>query len=172
MTMDLGISSALGLVLAVSLLALLAVKARARLALSRAKHRSLGGHSRLSRRIAALVPNYSFDDTRFFRADDASTEIAGRRRAEFERLSHLFRTRYQRTLEQTKEAARHISDLQFTESYRVPFQFSRLAKASFPMGSFLASSEGVMVTDLDGNASYDLTGSYGVILLGYDFYKA
>ena len=172
MTMDLGISTGLGLVLAISLFVLLTLKARARLTLSRAKHRSLGGHSRLSRRIAALVPNYTFDDAHFFRADDASAEIAGRRRAEFDRLSRLFRTRYQRTLQQTAEAARHISDLQFTESYRVPFQFSRLAKASFPMGSFLASSEGVKVTDLDGNASYDLTGSYGVNLLGYDFYKA
>ena len=29
----------------------------------------------------------------------------------------------------------------------------------------------MQVTDLDGNARYDLTGSYGVNLLGYDFYK-
>ena len=27
------------------------------------------------------------------------------------------------------------------------------------------------VTDLDGNAFYDLTGSYGVNVFGYDFYK-
>ena len=27
------------------------------------------------------------------------------------------------------------------------------------------------LTDLDGNSFYDLTGSYGVNLLGYDFYK-
>jgi glutamate-1-semialdehyde 2,1-aminomutase len=33
------------------------------------------------------------------------------------------------------------------------------------------SSDGVTVTDLDGNRSYDLAGSYGVNLLGYDFYK-
>jgi glutamate-1-semialdehyde 2,1-aminomutase len=38
-------------------------------------------------------------------------------------------------------------------------------------GSFLESSEGATVTDLDGNRLYDLTGSYGVNLLGYDFYK-
>ncbi len=172
MAIDLGISTVLGVVLAISLLALLVVKARARLTLSRAKHRSLGGHSRLSRRIAALVPNYNFDDASFFSADDASAEVAGRRRGEFERLSRLFRTAHRRTLEQTAEAARHVSDLQFTESYRVPFQFSRLARTSFPMGSFLASSKGVEITDLDGNTSYDLAGSYGVNLLGYDFYKA
>ena len=28
-----------------------------------------------------------------------------------------------------------------------------------------------MVTDLDGNSFYDLTGSYGVNVFGYDFYK-
>ena len=27
------------------------------------------------------------------------------------------------------------------------------------------------VTDLDGNQFYDLTGSYGVNVFGYDFYK-
>jgi len=171
MDFDFDIVTAVGLGLAALLLAFSAAKLRARLVLSRAKHRSLGGHSRLSRRVATLVPSYSFD-AHFFRADDASAEIAGRRRREFERLSQLFKTRHRRTVEQTAEAARHISDLQFTESYRVPFQFSRLAKASFPMGSFLAASEGVKVTDLDGNESYDLTGSYGVNLLGYDFYKA
>ena len=40
-----------------------------------------------------------------------------------------------------------------------------------PLGSFLQSSAGVTVTDLDGNTSYDLTGSYGVNLFGTDFYK-
>jgi glutamate-1-semialdehyde 2,1-aminomutase len=39
------------------------------------------------------------------------------------------------------------------------------------MGSFLSASHDVFVHDLDGNAFYDLTGSYGVNLLGYDFYK-
>ena len=40
-----------------------------------------------------------------------------------------------------------------------------------PAGSFVESSSGVQVTDLDGTARYDLTGSYGVNLLGNDFYK-
>ena len=35
----------------------------------------------------------------------------------------------------------------------------------------MASSSGVTLTDLDGNTFYDLTGSYGVNVLGYDFYK-
>jgi glutamate-1-semialdehyde 2,1-aminomutase len=164
--------SVAALMLAGLLAVLLAMKLRARLALSRAKHRSLAGHSRLSRRIATLVPRYAFDDADFFRADDASAEIADRRRAAFEGLSRRAAATSARTLDQTAEAAPHISDLQFTESYRVPFPFSPIVKMHLPAGSFLASSNGVQVTDLDGNACYDLTGSYGVNLLGYDFYKA
>ncbi|NGO91384.1 MAG: aminotransferase class III-fold pyridoxal phosphate-dependent enzyme, partial [Halomonas sp.] len=36
---------------------------------------------------------------------------------------------------------------------------------------FIESSDGVTVTDVDGNTSYDLTGSYGVNVFGNDFYK-
>ena len=171
MPLNLDAWSVAALVLAGLLMVMLGVKLRARLALSRAKHRSLAGHARLSRRIAALVPRYAFDDAHFFSADDATAEIADRRRAAFERLSRRSATTSMRTLDQTAEAAPHISDLQFTESYRVPFPFSPTVKTHLPAGSFLAASTGVQVTDLDGNAFYDLTGSYGVNLLGYDFYK-
>jgi len=160
-----------GLAIACPLAVVLGMKLRARLALSRAKHRSLAGHSRLSRRIAALVPRYAYDDAKFFRADDADTETAERRRAGFEELSSKLRLTAVRTIGRTAEAAPHISDLQFTESYRVPFQFGPRVKAALPASSFVESSNGVQVTDLDGNAAYDLSGSYGVNLLGYDFYK-
>ena len=71
----------------------------------------------------------------------------------------------------TAEAAARISDLQFTESYRVPFQYSRLVRENLGTGAFMQSSAGVTVTDVDGNVFYDLTGSYGVNIFGNDFYK-
>src|SRR6202035_5919639 len=46
---------------AVAVTAAVAPKVRARLALSRAKHRSLTGHSEMSRLVARLVPFYEFD---------------------------------------------------------------------------------------------------------------
>jgi glutamate-1-semialdehyde 2,1-aminomutase len=148
-----------------------AVKARSRLELSRAKHASLTGHSRMARLVASLVPFYQYDEVRFFTADDAPDAVVGRRRADFMRLSDLYRTRYARTLGLTADVAGLISDLQFTERYRVPFQFSRHVRRHLPVGAFMEASAGVTTTDLDGNAFYDLTGSYGVNLLGYDFYK-
>jgi glutamate-1-semialdehyde 2,1-aminomutase len=152
-------------------LAASAVKLKSRLELSKAKHPSLAGHSRLARRVASLVPFYQYDEARFFSVDGAPEEIAARRRADFHRLATLYRRRYARSLQQTAEAGEIISDLQFTGRYRVPFQFSRFARSHLPVGAFLDSSSGVTVTDLDGNAFYDLTGSYGVNLFGYDFYK-
>jgi len=53
----------------------------------------------------------------------------------------------------------------------VPFQYSRLVKDHLGAGSFMQASSGVTLTDLDGNTFYDLAGSYGVNIFGYDFYK-
>src|SRR5262245_14811542 len=146
-------------------------KARTRLQLSKAKHRSLGGHSRLARRIAALVPSYAYQEERIFRVDDAPDEIALRRQAAFERLAELYKTRFARTVALTDEVAGSASDLQFTSAYRVPFQFSPFTRRHLKGGAFFKASSGVMLTDLDGNRFYDVAGSYGVNVLGYDFYK-
>src|SRR5262245_32526635 len=147
------------------------VKLKTRLALSKAKHRSLSGHSRMARRVAALVPFYEYDERRFFRVDDPPEEIAARREAAFAGLSALYRERYAKSAAMTDEIRDCISDLQFTDAYRVPFQFSRYVRKRLKAGTFMQSSSGVTVTDLDGNRFYDLTGSYGVNVFGNDFYK-
>jgi glutamate-1-semialdehyde 2,1-aminomutase len=144
---------------------------RRRLELSHAKHRSLAGHSRMARRLAALVPFYEYDEARFFCADGAPAEVAQCRRQGFERLSALYKTRFAETVRRTAEAAEIISDLQFTGAYRVPFQFSRHTRKHLPSGAMMQSTEGVTLTDLDGNRFYDLTGAYGVNVFGYGFYK-
>ena len=145
--------------------------ARRRLALSRAKHPSLTGHARMARRVASLMPFYEYDEGRFFSCDDAPSDVAALRRTAFERLSALYAERFRKTNALTAEVADRISDVQFTKVYRVPFQFSRLVRRRLEVGSFVASSEGVTLTDLDGNRFYDLTGSYGVNVLGNDCYK-
>jgi glutamate-1-semialdehyde 2,1-aminomutase len=145
---------------------------KTRLELSRAKHPSLAGHSRMARRVARLIPYYGYDEERFFRSDGAPDEIEARRRAGFARLAELYRRRFAKTAALTADAREAISDLQFTNAYRVPFQYSRYVRRHLGVGAFLQSSSGVTVTDLDGNCYYDLTGSYGVNVFGYDFYKS
>jgi glutamate-1-semialdehyde 2,1-aminomutase len=147
------------------------VKLKTRLVLSKAKHGSLSGHSRIARRIASLVPFYEYDQTQFFQCDSPPQEVATRRRAAFTRLAELYRTRFAETCRRTAEVADSISDLQFTNAYRVPFQFRHFVREHLNAGAFVQSSCGVTLTDLDGNRFYDLTGSYGVNVFGNDFYK-
>ena len=69
-------------------------KMHARLALSRAKHRSLTGHSKVSRAVARLIPFYEFDIDDFFRSDGAPAAIASQRQDGFFRLARLYQERY------------------------------------------------------------------------------
>jgi len=149
----------------------LLIKVYRRLQLSRAKHGSLAGHSRWAKRFAALVPYYEYSEEQFFAADDAPPDIVKQRRDSFARLTELYGQRFSKTAALTREVTDSVSDLQFTSRYRVPYQFSRYVRERLRGGSFLQSSQGVMVKDLDGNEFYDLTGSYGVNVFGYDFYK-
>jgi glutamate-1-semialdehyde 2,1-aminomutase len=143
----------------------------ARLQLSLAKHPSLAGHARLSRRLARLLPAFELEGEAFFAADGAPAEVVERRQRGFAALSALYRARFARTAQATADAAPGIPDLEFTGSYRVPWPFSRGVRAALSAGSFVTESAGVELTDLDGNRLYDLAGAYGVNLLGYDFYK-
>jgi glutamate-1-semialdehyde 2,1-aminomutase len=164
-------TATISLAVGAAILAALYGPVKQRLQLSRAKHRSLAGHSRMSRFVATLVPFYEYGDAEFFCADDAPAAIAEQRHAAFMRLAALYRERFARTAALTSEARSEIADLQFTSRYTVPFQFCRRVQRHFNAGVFLESSSGPTTTDLDGNRFYDLTGSYGVNLFGYDFYK-
>lgn len=148
-----------------------AAKAKTRLELSRAKHPSLTGHVRISKRVAALIPHYEFGEDRFFGCDDAPVEVAARRREAFRALADDYRSRYARTIALKGEVKSAISDMQFTDAYRVPFPFSRMVRENLGASPFLEASSGVTLTDVDGNLYYDLAGSYGVNVFGYDFYK-
>jgi glutamate-1-semialdehyde 2,1-aminomutase len=146
--------------------------ARQRLALSRAKHPSLTGHSRMAKRVASLVPGYDYDEQQFFGSDGAPAAVQAQRRAGFMRLADALTTRHQRSIALTLQAREAISDLQFTGAYRVPFQYSRYLRQHLALGAFVERSDGVTLTDLDGRVFMDLTGSYGVNVFGNDFYKA
>ncbi len=87
------------------------------------------------------------------------------------RLAAAFAERNKKSVELTDTVIDGMSDLQFTARYRVPFQFSRFVRRHLKIGAFVESSSGVSITDIDGNRRYDLTGSYGVNVFGYDFYK-
>ncbi|HEX2010481.1 MAG TPA: glutamate-1-semialdehyde 2,1-aminomutase, partial [Roseateles sp.] len=120
--------------LAALALAGLIPKAKRRLELSRAKHRSLAGHARIAKRIAAQVPGYAYDEARFFAADGAPPELAQRRSAGFHALARALAEAHPRSIAATEAARAGISDLQFTGAYRVPYQFSPYLRRHLKLG--------------------------------------
>jgi len=142
-----------------------------RLRLSAAKHPSLRGHAKWSRRIARQVAAYSFSRDEFFTSDNAPAAVASRRRAGLSRLrqSALAASPVSLACGASLEAV--VSDANFTSAYRVPFPYRKHLPREFGRVAVAQKSEGVRLQDLDGNWRYDLSGAYGVNVFGYDFYK-
>lgn len=142
-----------------------------RLQLSLAKNPSLGGHLRWAKRITRQIPGYSYQDATWFQIDGAPEQIHQARRQALHRLGNDLRIGNASTLRLTGEAKPMLPDLQFISNYRVPYQFRELLQRHITIGSFWNSSDGVWLTDPDGNRFIDVTGSYGVNVFGQDFYK-
>ncbi len=139
--------------------------------LSRAKHRSLAGHPFTALTLSRLMPGYSYDEDHFYAADNAPDDVVSRRRRGLARLRDQFQTRAPRTLAASATLREGISDADFVNAYRVPFQFRDIVQKALPVPTVVEKTEGSRVCDLDGNWSYDLGGSYGVNVFGVEFYK-
>lgn len=146
-------------------------KIHTRLQLSKAKHPSLRGHSKMSKRVAKLIPFYEYDKTQFFKSDGAPNAIARQRCSGFESLASKFKEKAPQSAEIMEELETSISDVLFINSYRVPYPYRNYVKQHLKLGNIVTETSGTQVKDLDNNWSYDLTGSYGVNVFGYDFYK-
>ena len=73
--------------ISLSLLAALSPKIYRRIQLSRAKHRSLAGHSRIAKFLARLLPGYALGEELFFIADGAPDDVAEKRKNGFNSLA-------------------------------------------------------------------------------------
>jgi glutamate-1-semialdehyde 2,1-aminomutase len=150
----------------------LLMKVTQRLQLSLAKHPSLGGHLRMAKRVAKWIPGYNYGPERWFDIDGAPASVAMQRRHALQNLGAQLQSRSPQTLAQTEATKPMVSDLQLISQYRVPFQFRSVLAQHIKTGSFWRESQGVWLTDLDGNQFIDVTGSYGVNLFGMDFYRS
>lgn len=158
-------------VIGVILVALVGYKLYFRLQLSLAKHPSLRGHSKWSRRLARYIPYFEYTINKIFDCDGAPRLVARARRDSFEKLAKTLREKSPSTIRQTSLISNSISDMKFTNAYRVPFPFRNALEGYFPVTNLVVESSNSSVKDLDDNWMLDLSGSYGVNLFGYDFYK-
>jgi len=142
-----------------------------RLGLSRAGQPSLPDPLPVPRRVFALNPRFAYDERRFFDSDGAAADVVQRRRSGFARLASVYAQRFGRSvaIESRASAAAQAHTLRHRD--RVPRPYGPYARKHLPIGSFVTSTRGAMIHDLDGNAFYDLTGSDGVNVFGHDFYK-
>jgi glutamate-1-semialdehyde 2,1-aminomutase len=162
--------TALWLFVAVAVLAALRWSLH-RLQLSRAKHPSLAGHARLSQLIARFVPFYEYGEDEFFATDDAPADVRDRRQVGFNELARRLREKAPKTLALTEELEEGISDLQFIDRYRVPFQVRGLVRDRLRVGAVAVATKDRRIADLDGNWSLDAGGAYGMNVFGYEVYK-
>jgi len=144
---------------------------RIRLQLSRAKHPSLRGHSKWSRRITRKIPYFSYNESHYFTCDGAPEAIALKRKTALNHLTKNVSKSCEKTIHYGNKLEKNISDIQFTSNYRIPFPFQKLLPKAFKLGSIVEETQGTKIKDIDGNWRFDLTGSYGVNVFGYDFYK-
>ena len=160
------------LLIIVAIISLLLIrKTYIRLQLSRAKHPSLRGHTKLSRRVAKQIPFFSYDEKRFFNSDGAPDDIKQKRISALNVLRTDLQNTCPKTLEFSNSLEDSISDVRFTSAYKVPFPFRDYLYKELKLGSIAEATDGVKIKDLDDNWRYDLSGSYGVNVFGYNFYK-
>ena len=142
-----------------------------RLQLSIAKHPSVRGHAKWSRRLAKLVPNYGYGDDRYFCSDDAPAEIEKARRDGYQRLLQEALTQSPESINTSLALADSVSDIRFTNAYRVPFPYRDGISSQLKTTPIVEETDDVRIKDIDGTWRYDLSGSYGLNVFGYNFYK-
>ena len=131
-----------------SLAALASYKIYRRLGLSRVKHPSLTGHSRMAKAFTRLVPRYAYDDEHWLGMDHAEATIVSQRRAGFETLVADLAQRSPKTIEAATRAARYISDAQFIRHNRIPLQFRNADLLRLKTGNLWNESQGSRLIDL------------------------
>lgn len=107
-----------------------------------------------------------------FFISDAAPDFVARRRCEgLEQLRRQAREACPIAARMNEALEDGVSDVRFTAAYRVPFPYRNQVPKELRHGSIVEETRGVRVKDIDGNWRYDLSGSYGVNVFGYDFYK-
>ena len=124
-----------------------------------------------SRRLAHWVKTREYDDHGFFRADGAQDQWVERRQRGLQSLVERCRAARPQSTAWGRAVRESFSDLRFTDASRVPFPFARVMRERFDLCTVVTASSGPRLQDLDGNWHFDVGGSYGLNVAGYDRYK-
>ncbi|KAJ8603348.1 hypothetical protein CTAYLR_004266 [Chrysophaeum taylorii] len=122
--------------------------------------------------MAPILRSYSFTGEQYYAADGVDAKIAAKRKQGAEKLAQKYDKLMGTSAQALNETLRtSLSDIRFTDTNRVPFQFQKVTRQMFRVATIARASEGPKLIDVDNQASIDVSGSYGVNVCGYDQYK-
>ena len=125
----------------------------------------------VSRYLSRFVTSRDLTEEELLRADGAGEAWVERRRAGLQGLAAVLHTQYARSIAWGNAIRDSLSDLRFTDASRVPFPFVRAIREKFNLCSVVTESRGPMLKNLDGHWTFDVSGSYGLNVAGFDCYK-
>ncbi len=125
----------------------------------------------VSRRLSEWVKSLDYSDQEVLGADGAGDPWVQRRKEAIDRLAGFFQKHCAKSIAWGNDVRGSFSDLRFTDANRVPFPFMRMMREKFSLCSVVTASNGPKLSDLDGNWSLDVSGSYGLNVAGFDRYK-
>lgn len=126
----------------------------------------------VARLLAPVVATYKYTEEEFYGVDGAPLEVQQKRRAGLEGLAAKFAAMEGPKARELNDQLRNLSDVRFTDTNRVPHAFQPVVRSKLKLGFIAAESDGPYLIDVDGNRALDISGSYGVNVHGYNFYKA
>src|SRR5262245_57054366 len=124
-----------------------------------------------SRRLSNWVKSHDYTEEEFLRADGAGQPWVEQRKQALDQLAIFLRGQNQRSINWANAVRDSFSDLRFTDANRVPFPFVRVMREKFDLCSVVTASKGPKLRTLDGQLTLDVSGSYGVNVVGFDRYK-
>jgi len=127
--------------------------------------------SLLIRPLSHIMPSYSYDTEKFFRADNAPEDVVETRKAAFDELRVIWQEKWPKSIEMADYLKASFSDLRFAAANRVFMPFSKILSQALEPCTVVTQTERMDMEDVDGNWLTDVSGSYGVNVCGYDKYK-
>jgi len=118
------------------------------------------------------LPYFHYTGNRFFGCDGAPSDVVERRQRAFNDLAAAAASNCAHSIEVARSLEASVADAAFINSHRVPFPFREAVRDALPMASVIGATVGNRVCDADGNWAWDLTGSYGMNVLGHEAYRA
>ena len=123
------------------------------------------------RLVSGFVTSKRLTEEEVFAADGAPPALQAQRRLALDRLGASFDSKVGPRAAEFNEHLKGLSDIRFQDTNRVPPPFQPVVREKLRLGFIVEKSEGPYLVDVDGNRSLDVSGSYGVNVVGYDFYK-